>query len=39
MKPKAIALGRQLRLRAREAWERTSVEGERLLRRLRGPER
>jgi len=38
LKPKAIALVLRLRVGAREAWERTALAGERLLRRLQGPE-
>ena len=37
-KPRAIALMGRLRLRGREAWTRASLAGERLLRRLQGPQ-
>jgi len=35
--PKAIAFGRRLPVHARDLWSRTSLAGERLLRRLQGP--
>jgi len=38
VKPRAAALGRRLQVGAREAWTRTSLAGERLLRRLQGPQ-
>jgi len=37
LKPRAIALGRRSRAGARRLWGRTSLAGERLLRRLQGP--
>lgn len=35
--PKAVAFGRRLPVHARDLWSRTSLAGERLLRRLQGP--
>jgi len=37
-KPKAIASARRMPARARDLWDRTSLAGERLLRRLQGPQ-
>jgi hypothetical protein len=38
LKPRVVAVGRRSRAGARRMWERTSLAGERLLRRLQGPQ-